>query len=653
MVRGLKVTLWIFVSFALALLIFVSLFDWNMLRGFVERKTYENTGRTLSIKGDLDVDLGLVPRVRVEKVRFANAEWSADPVMVDVEAVEFTIRLGDLVRGVITLPEVALTGPNVILEIDGDGRRNWELEKFKNAQPDDKGSQRSGPAVQRLLIDRGNLTYRDAEADTDLTVQVANTDRDGVPNLELIAAGKFRSMPTQARGQGGGVLRMQDAQNPYPLDLSAQLGHTRVSMAGTITNLAGVDAMDVKLNLQGQSLADLFPLFGVSLPQSPPYRIAGNLVHEGTTWRLADFKGKYGDSDIAGQFSADTSQERPRISAEIISEALDIDDLAGLIGAPPSAEPGEAVSPEQAKQAQARAQNPKIIPDKPLKVENLHRVDADVRLKARRIRHEGLPLDDLDAHMRLENGQLSFKPLNFGVAEGNVVANLDLAATQPPQLKANIELRNLNLGKLLPKLAGSDDTFGKVGGRAEVSGKGNSIGEILSSSNGALGLAMSGGTISNLLLEVIGLDIAEITKFLLAGDEKVPLRCAVAQFELAKGVLRTDRFIVDTEDTNIYLAGTLDFGSEALDLTLTPKPKDVSIFSGRTPLEVRGTLKQPEFEAHKAPLAARVGAAAVGAAINPALALIPFIETGPGENRDCVNLVKQAQEFGVPPDSHR
>lgn len=653
MTRGLRVTLWVVATIAVAIVILLIFFDWNMLRGYVERKTYEQTGRTLSIAGNLDVDIGWVPRVRAEKLRFANAEWGTEPAMVEVEALEFTLRLGDLLHGAITLPEVTLDKPTVVLEVDAEGRRNWKLEKPDNAQRDDKQAQGPGPTVHRLLIDEAKVTYRDATSATDLAVQLANTERDGEPRLELVAAGQFRDLPAHARGHGGGMLRMRDAKNPYPLDVFVQIGDTRASLAGTITNLAGVDAMDAKLTLQGDSLAEVFPLFGVSLPQSPPYRIVGNLVHEGTTWRLDDFQGKYGDSDIAGRFSTETSQERPRITANLVSDVLDIDDLAGLVGAPPSTAPGEAASGEQVRHAQAQAAGPKVIPDKHLNTKGLHLVNADVRLKARRIRHEGLPLDDLEAHMRLEDGQLRFDPLNFGVAQGNVISKLDLNAAQPPQLRASIELRKLNLGKLLPKLAGSEDTFAKIGGRAEVSGRGNSVGEILASSDGALGLAMSGGTISNLLLEVVGLDLAEITKFLLAGDEKVPLRCAIAQFELQKGVLRTEKFIVDTEDTNIYAAGTLDLGNEALDFTLTPKPKDVSIFTGRTPLDVRGTLKQPEFNAHKGPLAARLGAAAVGAAINPALALIPFIETGPGENRDCDNLVKQAQKFGVAPDTHR
>jgi len=651
MTRSMKTALWMLGIVTLAIVIFVLIFDWNMLRGFVERKVYAQTGRELTIGGDLDVDLGLVPRIRLGDVRFANAEWASEPAMVDAKALAFSIRLLDLLHGEITLPEVALTQPIVALEIDSQGRRNWELKKLEEKE-EDKKEQGPGPVVQHLRLDNGKVIYRDAQSGTDVTVKVSHTDQARDLPLELVASGQFKQMPLQGQARGGGVLRLRNAREPYPLDLSLRIGQTRVTLAGTVTNLAGFDAMDVDLDLKGDSLADLYPIFGVSLPDTPPYSLKSRLTHEATAWRLADLEGKVGDSDIAGRFNFDSGNGQPRITADLVSQRLDLDDLAGLIGAPPSSKAGETASPEQAQEAKAEAADPKAIPDKPLNVDRLHAMDAEVSLKAHRIQREGLPVDDLQVHLRLDKGHLKLDPLNFGVAEGNVVSKVEIKALQPPQLQAQVEVRKLSLAKLFPKLEAGEQNVGLIGGRADLTGQGNSLSEVLASANGAMGLAMSGGTMSNLLLEVVGIDAAEIVKFLLAGDESVPLRCAVAQFQLKNGVLHTERFVVDTEDTNIYAEGQINLANEALELTLTPKPKDVSIFAGRTPLDVKGTFKKPEFEPHTGPIAARVGAAAVGAMVNPVLALVPFIETGPGENQNCAGLIKEAQESGVPPDTH-
>lgn len=650
MARKMRVTLWTLGIVTVVIAAFMLIFDWNMMRGFVERKVYEKTGRELSIAGDLDVDLGLVPEIRLENVQFANAPWGSEPAMVDAKAITFSVRLMDLLRGEMTFSEVALIQTTIALEINQQGQRNWDLKKLK--EPKGKGEQSPGPVVQHLVIDDGRVIYRDAKSGTDVTVDVANTGQASDMPLELAAAGQFKHMPLQGQARGGGILRLRNLHEPYPLDMSLRIGTTSATLVGTVTNLAGFDAMNVQLDLKGDSLAGLHSIVGVSLPDSPPYSLKSKLNHDAAEWRLTNIEGKVGDSDIAGELSVDTGNGPPRITADVVSRRLDLDDLAGFIGAPPSSKPGETASPEQEQRAKAEAADPKAIPDKPLKFDRLHTFDADVSFRAQQIQREGLPLDDLNVHLRLDKGHLRLDPLNFGVAEGNVVSKVDIKALQPAQLQAQVELRKLNLGKLFPKLEAGKQNVGLIGGRGELTGQGNSLGEVLASADGALGLAMSGGTVSNLLLEVLGIDAAEIVKFLLGGDETVPLRCAVAQFQVEKGVVRTERFVIDTEDTNIYADGEINLASESLGLTLTPKPKDVSIFSGRTPLDVKGTFKKPEFEPHAGPIAARVGAAAVGAMVNPVLALVPFIETGPGENQNCADLIKEAQEFGVPPDTH-
>ena len=61
---------------AVGILILVLVWDWNWLRGPVERIVQAQTGRSFDIGGDLDVDPGRVTTVRMDAVRFGNADWS-------------------------------------------------------------------------------------------------------------------------------------------------------------------------------------------------------------------------------------------------------------------------------------------------------------------------------------------------------------------------------------------------------------------------------------------------------------------------------------------------------------------------------------------------------------------------------------------------
>src|SRR5690606_31099170 len=98
---------------------------------------------------------------------------------------------------------------------------------------------------------------------------------------------------------------------------------------------------------RGPDLADLFPLTGIVLPNTPPYRLHGRLVRDGLVWRIQDLGGRVGDSDLAGALSVTTGRERPFLKADLRSQSLDFDDLAAVFGGAPKAGGGETASPQQ------------------------------------------------------------------------------------------------------------------------------------------------------------------------------------------------------------------------------------------------------------------------------------------------------------------
>src|ERR671919_276692 len=75
------------------------LVDWNDLRGFIGRQASSALGREVAIDGNLDVQLGDPIRIHAEKVRVANAQWSDDPTMAEVQVLDATLRLWPLLRG--------------------------------------------------------------------------------------------------------------------------------------------------------------------------------------------------------------------------------------------------------------------------------------------------------------------------------------------------------------------------------------------------------------------------------------------------------------------------------------------------------------------------------------------------------------------------
>ena len=286
-----------------------------------------------------------------------------------------------------------------------------------------------------------------------------------------------------------------------------------------------------------------------------------------------------------------------------------------------------------------------MLPDLPFKTDRWNSVDAEVTLSAKTIRRaKELPLEDLVTHLSLRDSVLTLDPLNFGVAGGHLNAVISLDGRKDPiQAHAHVRARKILIAKLFPTVELSKTSIGQVNGELDLAGKGNSVGRMLASSNGKVGLVVAGGEISKLMMEKVGLHLWEILELKVTGDKLVKLRCGIADFGVKDGILHVDALILDTEVTTVVGAGSIDLAQEKLDLTLTQKTKNTSPGAERPPIYVRGSFANPDVELDKARLAARgLGALALGF-INPLLALIPLIEAGPGKDSDCGQLVRDAR----------
>src|SRR5262245_45786615 len=106
---------------ALCLAMLALLFDWNWFKGPIERRVQAATGRSFSIGGDLDGDLGRVLTLRADDLRLGNAEWSTDREMGRAKHVELQVEWRSLLEGDLVVPSFEADHVNLLLERDGRG----------------------------------------------------------------------------------------------------------------------------------------------------------------------------------------------------------------------------------------------------------------------------------------------------------------------------------------------------------------------------------------------------------------------------------------------------------------------------------------------------------------------------------------------------
>ncbi|MCW5624256.1 MAG: AsmA family protein, partial [Burkholderiales bacterium] len=187
--------------------------------------------------------------------------------------------------------------------------------------------------------------------------------------------------------------------------------------------------------------------------------------------------------------------------------------------------------------------------------------------------------------------------------------------------------------------------------RAILKGAGNSVADAAARSDGEITVLVSKGEVSNLLDAVSGLNGGKIIKLMIGGDKTIPIRCGVIAFDVKEGQGTSKAMVVDTEQTRIEGAGGFDLGNERFDLRIAPKPKNPGILSLRTPVRLHGTFRDPDYQLEKKNLVLRVGGAVALAFIAPIAALLPLIETGPGSDAACGQLLDAAKEPAPEPGS--
>ncbi|KPE16776.1 AsmA family protein [Yersinia pestis] len=688
-----------------AVVIFVSSFDWNRLKPTINQKVSAELQRPFAIRGNLSVDwsregegpgwCGWIPwpHIHAEDLVLGNpttlisTQESRDaqsaqgtPLsdafptgeMVTLKRIDASLAPLSLLSKEVRIPRLWLTQPDIHLQRLANGNNNWTFN-LTNTSTD---SASWSVDIGDIIFDRGEITLKDAILQADLlavidplakalpfaqvtgvrrgasinsvtsthsvntTTPVNTTTATATTNpvTETVKSttpdylfgwkvdGQYQGQPLAGSGKIGGMISMNDANVPFPLQADMRYGSTLVAVVGTLTDPGNLAGLDLQLVLSGTSLDNLYPLLDVVLPATPPYQTEGHLSARlkqagGAVYHYENFNGKIGDSDIHGDLTYTDSQPRPKLAGQVDSEKLRFTDLAPLIGADSNQE--KALRGERNRQP-----GNKVLPTETFDTKSWGVMDADVTYTAKRIeRDKSLPLSDLYTHVVLKEGMLLLDPLRFGMAGGDLAATLRLDSHQIPMNgKVDLHVRRIQLKALLPQVQAMRSSLGRLSGDASFIAAGNSVAGLLATSNGNVRLLLSQGQISRSLMELLGLNVGNYLVAKLFGDDTVKINCAVADITLRNGVATPNVFVFDTENAIINITGNANFATERLNLSIDPESKGLRILTLRSPLYVKGTFKRPDVGVKTGALIARGAvAAALGVALTPAAALLALI----------------------------
>lgn len=642
-----------------ALIVFVLSFDYDRLRPWIDDKVSQAIGRRFEIRGHLSVhwrvdtsrgDWLPGPEFTARDIHVGNPDWADGTDFAHLDAVRFRLSLWPLFSHTIRVPTLTLQQPSVHLERRGK-RNNWT---FQALAPSSGTPSPWHLSLDRIVFDRGTVGLRDPVDGAHVTVHIQPLQH-GIPFRELAGAsstadtaaappavhdyafafdagGTYHGARVDAHGKTGGVLALRNARAAFPLQAHVQVGDVVADLDGRLYDPLAFGGLDMRLHIAGNSMAHLYPLTGITLPDTPPFETDGMLSARfqpgNTRFRYRHFNGRVGASDLHGELRFVSAGPRPKLSGTLRSQHLAFADLGPLVGADTGHRQHAIKAKPVAGQTLAKPPSGQVLPSARFRTERWKAMDADVRFEGVHIEHgKNLPIEHLRMHVILDDGRLTLDPLDFSVAGGQLQSRIDLdGRAVPMKARLRLQARHLKLRQLAPQVKTMRRALGEINGDIALSATGNSVAALLGHSNGEVKLLMDHGVISRELMELAGLNVGSYVVVKLFGDKPVPIDCAATDLVDRNGLMRTRLALFDTENALIDIKGTVDFGSEKMHLDITPHTKGLRIFSLRSPLYVQGTFGKPDVGVHTGKLLLRGGGAlALGVLATPAAALLPLI----------------------------
>ncbi|MAM93908.1 AsmA family protein [Parvibaculum sp.] len=310
-------------------------------------------------------------------------------------------------------------------------------------------------------------------------------------------------------------------------------------------------------------------------------------------------------TSVGGDLALDMTG-KPRLTGALTSEAFDVTPFLKGGG---SGKGGPLFSKE------------------PLPLDGLTALDADLSFALGELRYGNVVLTELKLPVKIDGGKLAAPltakyrgtpvklALNANGAKGSVSIDADAA--------------NFDLGKLLADLDLTTMLNARADFGAKLNGQGKSLHAIAASLGGQTNLVIGRGTINSRAFAIVSDDLVKVLIPSGESGDTAKLVCAISRFDFTRGVGKASALALETDSLITTGSGTVDLGSERIDLLFKPKPKKASLVSLAFPVRLSGPLAAPTAGLDRTGVVTGVATAVGGAALTGGIgALLPLMSAG-------------------------
>jgi uncharacterized protein involved in outer membrane biogenesis len=650
----------LFIATIVAAYLILSTYDYNKFKPFIAKVVEDATGRKLTLAGDIDLEVDLSPTLVVEDVSFQNATWGSRPELAKLKRLEIQIALLPLILKRIAVKKIILVSPDILIETDSSGKSNLDFETEEGGEsqePKDKKNARfPRVALLQALLENSRITFKDGTSArtyvlTGQTLRSTSKDYDSPLRVEF--KGAYNDIPLEFEGTLGPIHALADSKQAWPLDLTIKTAGTTVSVDGSVRDVMNLKDVNLALHLEGRSIPEIARLAPMSdVPDVGPFKIGLGLSDAAPeTYKISNLKVAFGDSDLGGSAELSLAQKRPKFTATLSSQNLDLRPVLSQT---------ELISGPREPVGKSKKKNDKILPGDHLPLDVLKYADARLTFNAKAFLLPRLAINDLTFNMVLDEGHLMVERLEATIGGGTLDAQIDLNVQgKEAALQAELKINQLDLDRMLKKLGLEDVAEGEVEIQVDVKSQGNSVAAIMAGLNGKSSFIIGQGQIYNKYIHVLGSIFSQTLPRLLnpflEATEYTQTNCIVSGFAVKDGLARSTALMFDSEDMTVLSEGEVNFTTEELDFSIKPVPKEgarkkkikrsISLSTLAKQFRLSGTLANPSIEVDTRRASKTFGKGVGAALVGPAAVIAVLFTSKTGEKAPCPTVISAVEEW--------
>jgi uncharacterized protein involved in outer membrane biogenesis len=629
--------------------------DVNRFKPQIVAAVENATGRKLEIAQDMKLSLWPLG-IGVKQVSFANAAWGSRPQMATVGEFTAQVDLIALLSSQVKIDSLVLNDVDLLLEKDRQGRANWDFAGQKPApqqQPQTPAAttQSGGttiPSIENVSLKNVRVAYRDAQTNSqnnvalnELTIKQASG---GLLAVKMVADVDGKAIT--ADGTLGSFDDLMSGSRPWPVKMTATLPGAKASVEGSIAQPMQGKGIALKLNVDAPDLSKVAALAGAAAP-AVPLTLQADVKDPGPQrYALSNIAAKIADSDLSGTAEVNLAGAKPSVRFDLASKNMDVTQLMPKEAAASKPAAGGGATAGGSAGGQQR-----LFSSDPLPLDGLNAIDATGSYKAERLKAPKLDAQAVALNLTLKDGVLNAKPSIGNLANGSVNGDITVNA-KSKTMSAKLDGKGVVLSEYLQK-AGITDIVRRGGPTdlvLDVTSSAASMQQMMAGLNGRMVLKVGEGELKEEYIRDFLPGLARAVSALDRATAKTKLHCVVSGLDFKNGVVTPKAILAETGSMTMTGDGTVNLGTERLDLKLVPSSRDTGLAAMLPPVNVRGSLTDPSFTPDSAALAKGVlGTVAGVAALGPLALLSPAMGSGGDDAATaCAKAVALAEGKPVP-----